>query len=68
MLDLGGAIISNFCACSCDSNNAGIYENITKIEPVMFIDMTGRELNSKIYNQPMFVIYNDGYVQKIIFQ
>ena len=68
MLDLGGAIISDFCACSCDSNNASIYENTTKIEPVIFIDITGRELNSKIYNQPMFVIYNDGSVQKLIIQ
>ena len=66
MFDLGGATISDFCNCSCDfENSTMINENTNNIEPVMIIDLLGRVLSKPVFNQPIFLIYENGSVQKI---
>jgi len=66
MLDLNGLIISDICECSCSSENVIINENNITKEPLYIIDLLGQIVSKPIYNKPLFIIFNDGSVQKII--
>ena len=66
MLDLNGLIISDICECSCSPENVIINENNITKEPLYIIDLLGQIVSKPIYNKPLFIIFNDGSVQKII--
>mgnify|MGYP001421037579 CR=1 FL=1 len=66
MLDLNGLIISDICACSCDIENMIIHENNIKKEPLHRVDLLGQLVSKTTTNKPLFIIFNDGSVQKII--
>ena len=66
MLDLNGLIISDICECSCAIENTIINENSITKEPLYIIDLLGKVVSSPTPNKPLFIIFNDGSVQKII--
>tara|TARA_B100001250_G_scaffold411428_1_gene440051 strand:- start:2 stop:1303 length:1302 start_codon:yes stop_codon:yes gene_type:complete len=66
MLDLNGLIISDICECSCDTENMIIHENNMKKEPLFTVDLLGQLVSKTTTNKPLFIIFNDGSVQKII--
>ena len=66
MLDLNGLIISDICECSCDTENVIIREHNIKKEPLYIIDLLGQVVLNPTSNKPLFIIFNDGSVQKTI--
>ncbi len=66
MLDLNGLIISDICECVCSLENVFINENNIIKEPLYIIDLLGQVVSTPIYDKPLFIIFNDGSVQKIM--
>ena len=66
MLDLNGLIISDICECACSPENVFVHENNIIKEPLYIIDLLGQVVSTPIYNKPLFIIFNDGSVQKIM--
>ena len=66
MLDLNGLIISDICECACSPENVFVHENNIIKEPLYIIDLLGQVVSTPIYHKPLFIIFNDGSVQKIM--
>ena len=67
MLDLNGLLILDICACSCNLENITINEYNIIRQPLFMIDLSGKVISNPDINQPVFIIYDDGFVQKIFF-
>ena len=64
MVDLEGMLVSDICECSCQ--NISIEELDITRTPLLIINVSGQILNNPVFNQPMFFVYDDGSVQKIV--
>jgi len=66
MVDLNGLLISDICACSCNLENITMDEHNIIRQPLFMIDLSGKVISNRAVNQPVFMIYDDGFVQKIL--
>ena len=66
MLDFNGLLISDICECSCDLESIMLNENNIIRSPLFMVDVSGKKLLVPSFNQPLFIVYDDGSVKKII--
>jgi len=66
MINLDGLLISDICECSCNINNTSINQHNLDKTPLFFINLLGEVVRNPISNKPLFIIFNDGSVQKTI--
>jgi len=67
MLDLNGLLISDICECSCELANTILIDYGMPKKLLFMIDIYGRLITEPVSHQNLFLIYDNGSIEKQIF-
>jgi len=67
MLDLNGLLISDICECSCEVANTVLDDYGMPKKLLFMVDIYGRLITEPVFYQNLFLIYDNGSIEKQIF-
>jgi hypothetical protein len=67
MLDLNGLLISDICECSCELANTILIDYGMPKKLLFMVDIYGRLITEPVSHQNLFLIYDNGSIEKQIF-